>query len=260
LTRREQEDTELDMRTICCVALLLIAVVAAPKARQASPHEGHGAHPGMSMPLDAEAVGPEAQAKLLADKNESEFNHHLAGLFVALGAMFMLFHERLTKRWPALLYMWPACFLLCGLFVLVWSDSQLWPFGHRPWLDEMAHNSEVFQHKMFAALLLALGLIEWQRARGALTAAWSGWVFPALAIGGSILLLFHPHEGGMHGPDHLERMARIQSEHLTFSIAGIGVALTRSLSKVETNWRNLFSRIWPVLMLVLGILLTLYRE
>jgi hypothetical protein len=248
------------MRTICCVALLLIAVVAVPKARQASPHEGHGTHPGMSMPMDPEAVGPESQAKLLADMKESEFNHHLAGVFVALGAMFMLFHERLTKRSHALLYMWPACFLLCGLFVLVWSDSQLWPFGHRPWLDEMAHNSEVFQHKTFAALLLALGLIEWQRVRGALTAAWSGWVFPALAIGGSVLLLFHPHAGGMHGPDHLERMARIQSEHLTFSIAGIGVALTRSLSEVETNWRKLFNRIWPVLMMVLGILLTLYRE
>jgi len=149
---------------------------------------------------------------------------------------------------------------MCGLFVLVWSEYKHWPFGHRPWLDEMTRNSEVFQHKTFAALLLALGLIEWQRARGALTAAWSGWVFPVLAIGGSILLLFHPHEGGMHGPDHLERMARIQAEHLTFSIAGIGVALTRSLSKVETNWRKLFSRIWPVLMLVLGILLTLYRE
>src|SRR5262245_11888280 len=89
--RDESRNTELDMRTICCVALLLIALVAVPKARQASPHEGHGAHPGMSMPVDAEAVGPESKAKLLADKNESEFNHHLAGVFVALGAIFMLF-------------------------------------------------------------------------------------------------------------------------------------------------------------------------
>jgi hypothetical protein len=245
---------------ICCVALLLIAVVAVPKARQASPHEGHGAHSGMSMPLGAEAGGPESPAKLLTDKKESEFNHHLAGVFVAIGAMFMLFHERLTKRWRALLYMWPACFLLCGLFVLVWSDSQLWPFGNRPWLEEMTHNSEVFQHKTFAALLLALGLIEWQRVRGALTATRGGWVFPTLAIVGSVLLLFHQHESGMHGPDHLQRMARIQSQHLTFSIAGIGVALTRSLSEVETNRRKLFSRIWPVLMIILGILLTLYRE
>jgi hypothetical protein len=32
---------------------------------------------------------------------------------------------------------------------------------------------------------------------GALTEAWSGRVFPALAIGGTVLLLFHQHEGGM---------------------------------------------------------------
>jgi copper resistance protein D len=124
----------------------------------------------------------------------------------------------------------------------------------------MSHSSEVLQHKTFAVLLLALGIIEWQRAREVLTSAWSGWVFPALAIGGSVLLLFHSHEAGMHGADHLERMARIQSEHLSYSLAGIGVALTRSLSEIETHWRKVFARTWPVLMMALGILLMLYRE
>ena len=248
------------MGKIFCAAILIFAVVAAPKAKQPSPHEGQGPHPGMSMPMGAEAVVPVSQTKLLADKKQSEFNHHLAGFFVALGALFILFQERLAKRWRAAKYVWPASFLLSGLFVLVWSDTELWPFGHQRWLDTMVRNSEVLQHKTFAVLLLVLGLIEWQRSRGALRAAWSGWVFPVLAIGGSVLLLFHQHEGGMHGPDHMERMARIQSEHLSYSIAGIGIALTRSLSEVETNWQKVFSKIWPVLMMVLGILLTFYRE
>jgi hypothetical protein len=64
----------------------------------------------------------------------------------------------------------------------------------------------------------------------------------------------------MHGPDHMERMARIQSEHLSYSIAGIGVAVPRSLSEIETNWQKVFGKIRPVLMMVLGILLMLYRE
>jgi hypothetical protein len=214
----------------------------------------------MSMPMDVEAMTPASEAKLLADKQESEFNHHLAGFLVALGAVFMFFQDRLTKRRPAVKFVWPVCFLLLGVFVLVWSDSELWPLGSQPWLDTMASDPEVFQHKIFAVLLLALGVIEWQRARGALTAAWSAWVFPALAIGGSVLLLFHQHGGGMHGPDHMERMARIQSEHLSYSLAGIGLALTRSLSEIRTHWQTVFSRSWPVLMLVLGILLTFYRE
>jgi hypothetical protein len=248
------------MRRLHCVALLMFAVVAVPKASQPSAHEGHGSHRGMSMPMDMEAMTPAAEAKLLADRQGSEFNHHLAGFFVALGAVFILFHDRLTKRWRAVKYVWPASFLLSGLFVLVWSDTELWPFGNRQWLDTIANDSEVLQHKVFALLLLAVGIVEWQRTRGALRAAWSGWVFPTLAVGGSILLLFHQHEGGMHGADHMERMARIQAQHLSYSVAGISLALTRSLSEIETNWRKVFNKIWPVLMIVLGILLTLYRE
>jgi hypothetical protein len=245
------------MSRIFYVAMLMFALAAVPKARQSSAHEGHQ---GMSMPMDGEAMTPISEAKLLADKEGSEFNHHLAGLLVALGAVSMLFQDRLTKKWPAVKYLWPGCFLLSGIFVLMWSDAELWPFGTQPWLDTMAHDSEVFQHKTFAVLLLGLGVIEWQRARGALTAAWSAWVFPVLAIGGSVLLLFHQHAGGMHGPNHMERMARIQSEHLSYSIAGIGLALTRSLSEIETHWQKAFSRSWPVMMMVLGILLILYRE
>jgi len=238
--------------------MLMFAVVAAAKAQQPSPHEGHTGHEGMFM--EAQAITPDVQAKLLADRQGSEFNHHLAGFLVALGAVFMLFQDRLQRRWAAVKHFWPACFLISGIFVLVWSDTELWPFGTQQWINTMIRNSEVLQHKTFAVLLLTLGIIEWQRARGALTAAWSGWVFPALAVGGSILLLFHSHEAGMHGPDHLERMALIQSEHLSYSLAGIGIAVTRSLSEIETDWRRVFTKLWPVFMIVLGILLMLYRE
>jgi hypothetical protein len=248
------------MKRVLYVAMLAFVATGVPKADQPVTHQGHGGHQGMSMPMDVNAMTPASREKLLADKKESEFNHHLAGFFVALGAVFMLFQDRLTKRWPAVKYVWPACFLLSGIFVLVWSDTELWPFGNRPWLGTMAHDSEVLQHKTFAVLLLGLGVIEWQRVRGALTAAWSAWVFPALAIAGSVLLLFHQHAAGMQGPNHMERMALIQSEHLSYSLAGIGLALTRSLSEIETDWQKVFSRSWPVLMMVLGILLTFYRE
>src|SRR6476646_1187831 len=114
---------------------LMVAVVTAAKAQQPSPHAGHGGHEGMVM--DAQAITPDVQAKLLVDRLESEFNHHLAGLLVALGAVFMLFQDRLKARWTGVTLFWPACFLMSGLFLLVWSDTQLWPFGGRPWLDEM---------------------------------------------------------------------------------------------------------------------------
>ncbi len=200
------------------------------------------------------------QAELLADKKGSEFNHHLAGLFVALAGVFIFFQRGLARGWPAVQYVWPACFLLGGILLLVWSDAELWPFGPRAWLDALEHDPEVLQHKIYAVLLLALGAIEWQRARGVLRAAWSGWVFPALAIGGAVLLLFHQHGGAMHGPHHMESMARIESEHLSYSLVGIGVGLTNGLSHLETRWQEVFGRGWPLLMTVLGILLMFYRE
>jgi putative copper resistance protein D len=245
---------------ILSVVLLIFVVAGLAEAQAPSGHEGHGAHNGTSTQAADHSMTPSMEAKLLADKKESEFNHHLAGFLVALAGAFIFFQGRLATRWPAVTYAWPACFLLAGIFLLVWSDTELWPFGHRAWLEALSHNPEVLQHKTYAVLLLALGAIEWQRARGVLKAAWSGWVFPALAIGGSVLLLFHQHEAGMHGAHHTELMARIQSEHLSYSLAGMGVGLTKGLSNLKTPWQGVFQRVWPSLMILLGILLMFYRE
>jgi hypothetical protein len=238
---------------------LLICVLAGPAAAQPPVHQHHG-HGGMAMPDDDRSMSPEQRAKLLADKQGSEFNHHLAGLLVALAGAFILFQGRLAKKWPAARYAWPACFLVAGVFLLVWSDTELWPFGPRAWLDALTNDPEVMQHKTYAVLLLVLGAIEWQRAGGVLTAEWSAWVFPVLAIGGSILLLFHQHEGGMHGPDHEALMARIQSEHFSYSLVGVGVGLTKGLSEAQMSWQKVFRTAWPLLMILLGILLMFYRE
>ena len=225
-------------------------------------HE-HSGHEGMAMPMD-ESMDPAAQARLqaktLADKKESEFNHHLAGMLVAVAGIFMLFQNSIVARWPAAKYVWPACFLLAGAFVLVWSDTELWPFGHRQWLEALQNNREVLQHKTFAILLLGLGVIEWQRARGALKAAWSGWIFPTVAVAGSIILIFHQHEGGMIGEHHMETMALIQSEHMSYTISGLGIGLAKGLSEMKSKVGAFFGKVWPSLMIVLGVLLMFYRE
>jgi len=250
------------LSAMAAFGVLLLVQAAAAQAQNSgqavpNPHHEHG---GMSMPAPEEPMTPAQRSKLLADKKESEFNHHLAGLLVALAGVLMLFQGPLVRRWPAWKYAWSACFLLSGIFLLVWSDTELWPFGHRQWLEALQNNPEVRQHKAFAVLLLGLGVIEWRRAGGVLTSAWSGWVFPVLATAGSVLLLFHQHEGGMQGPDHMEVMARIQSEHLSYSLAGMGIGLTRGLAEVKTRWQGVFARLCPVLMIALGVLLVFYRE
>ena len=257
-------DSVLKIRTaLLSFGILLFALappVWAQDHEQHAGHEGHEGHAGMTMPGDEKALTPAAEAKLLADKKESEFNHHVAGFFVVLAGIFLLFQDRLAKVSSAVKFVWPACFLLSGIFVLIWSDTELWPFGNRQWLEALQNNREVLQHKTFAVLLLALGTIEWQRVRGVITSIWSAWVFPAVAFAGSVLLLFHQHEAGMQGPGHMEVMARIQFEHLTYSVAGIGIGLATGLAEMKPRWQPIFGTLRGVLMIALGVLLMFYRE
>src|SRR2546422_2351394 len=201
--------------------------LAARKRAPSMHEEHHGHNPSiLNDPTDAEN-----QVKMLADKKESEFNHHVAGFFVVLGGIFILAQAALTERWPLARHIWPASFLASGIFVFVWSDTELWPFGDRQWLEALQHNREVLQHKIFAVLLLGLGSIEWLHVKETWKAAWSRLVFPAIAIAGSILLLFHQHESGMHGADHMELMARIQSQHLSYAVIGIGIGVAKGAAE-----------------------------
>jgi hypothetical protein len=220
--------------------------------------------PGMQMHNhDATAAAeeyPEQIATRLAYKRESEFNHHLAGFLVLLAGVFILTQDRLAGRWPGVRFVWPSCFLLAGLFLLVFSDTEIWPFGPQtPWFA-ITHNAEDLQHKTFSVILLVLGYIELQRVRGRFKSPWLAWIFPVLGVVGAILLLFHQHHGGMHGPDHMAVMEHIQNQHRAFAATGSGIAVSKGLSDTNLPSRRFFGKLWPLLMIVLGILLMFYTE
>src|SRR5262249_21042300 len=249
---------------LTCTAALAVSLFGLMPMSIAQEHD-HSAHEGMHMPSEPTdpAVLARLQAKHLADKKESEFNHHLAGAFVILAALLILAEFFLRPRFAFLRYVWPLCFLGAGIFLLVFSDTELWPFGPRSWWWGLTQNREDLQHKTFAVILLGLAYIEIQRARGVLTAAWSAWIFPVLAFFGSALLFFHEHHSGMGGADHDAHMAimrHIQSEHLYFSITGFVIGITKGFSEVRFSAQGLFAKLFPISMIVLGILLMLYTE
>lgn len=218
-----------------------------------------GMHDGMSMPMDSH-IDAVTQAELLAYKRESEFNHHLAGFLVVLAGLLILADGSIRRHWTVARHVWPLCFLISGAFLLIFSDTELWPFASQSWYYGLTHHMEVLQHKVFAILLLGLGVIELRRARGTLNGKWAGWVFPAVAVAGSVMLLFHEHQGGMMGPNHMELMHRIQSEHYSFAVTGLGIALSKGLSETSFEWRAFFERLFPALLIVLGALLLVYVE
>jgi copper resistance protein D len=234
------------------VLVYLLLFFVPPTWSQEHAHHGHS---GMSMSADEPTEG------MLNDwKRESEGNHHLIGFLIAVSGLFMLAQSTLAKKFRVVGYVWPVCFLLSGLFVLVYSDTELWPFGPKPWIQGTLTNPEVIQHKLFAILLLAVGLIEMERVRRRLTVDWVKWVFPALAVTGSILLLFHSHSSGMRGPNHMAIMARIQSEHLSYAAAGFSIGMVKGFAEIPTKWQIVFAKVWPILMIVLGVLLMCYVE
>src|SRR5229473_5509764 len=153
---------------MACAFLVALLALTVPHASSHgdSANAVHGGHEGMDT---SESMHDQTQsdlvkqATLARDKKESEFNHHLAGSLVVLAGLFLLGADKLRQRWPSTRFAWPACFLLCGLFLLIFSDTELWPFGTQTWWYGLTHNLEDLQHKTFAVILLTLGVIEVQR-------------------------------------------------------------------------------------------------
>jgi hypothetical protein len=241
-------------------ALLLFVAPAWPNQHDmANMGAMHGMNHGdMTMPVGHESS--EALAQQAAGKNGSEFNHHLAGLLVFLACIFVFAEEFLAGSWLWARYVWPICFLLAGLFVLIYSDLEIWPFGPQtPWYA-LTHSTEDLQHKAFAVILLSLGYVEFQRARGRLKGPWTALFSPVIAIAGAILLLFHAHGGDMTAPNAMETMQHIEKQHHWFAAAGFGIAVTKGLAEIPQRWQHIFRRTWPALLGVLGILLMVYTE
>ena len=238
-------------------ALFLVFLFTSPAWSQ---EHDMSSMPGMDMNAPTAPENPAEAAKRLADKQESEFNHRLAGFFVVVAGIFILSESYVGKRWALVRYVWPMCFLAAGLFLLVFSDTEIWPFGPQtPWFA-LTHNLEDLQHKIFSIILLAIGYVELERARGRLRAPWATWFFPFAGVTGAVLLLFHVHGGDMHSPHAMETMEHILKQHRWFAATGLGVALTNGLAGTPQKWQQLFKKTWPLLLIVLGVLLTQYTE
>lgn len=219
----------------------------------------------------------------------SEFNHRMAGVFLlAIGVLAAASHA--SAKVSFLGKVWPLLFILPGLYLAAMSDPEVWPMGTQSWIEAFQKNLEARQHKIFAIVLISMGILEFQRARGRLGKFLATWSFPALAVFGAVLLFFHPHSvdaptpgaghdmagmshdmpGMTHGapasePQHGghvmdETMLKVQNQHFWFSIVGFAVALFKFLHD-GNFWKKPFVLyLWPGFISVLGFLLIFYSE
>jgi hypothetical protein len=176
---------------------------------------GHLCYPGhvagstyLSSTLTTTVTNP---VILDPDIIDSQFNHHAVG-WALIAIALLVVAQQASPRLSFLQRVWPFIFIAAGIFLMVWSDKEIWPRGQVSWTWLIYRDPEARQHKVYAILLIVMGTIEYVRGKGKLSAFWRRWAFPVLAVFGAVFLLTHDHQSGSGLPpgwDKQEKEARI---------------------------------------------------
>lgn len=288
--------------------------------------------PTSALPSSETALPSDLEEGQDPHKPASELNHHLAGYaLIAIGLLVLA--SQSSNRLRPLQFVWPFLFVAAGVFLATWSDIEIWPRGNLSWMWLVHHDLEARQHKIFAILVIAMGLVEYLRVGAKLSRFWRIWGFPLLALVGVGLLLSHDHGGGsgasspearnyvvswlaegktkadmpqaatpkdpvpamhhhmtmtggspsletqqtpmpatahedteMHQEEHGHQqhmtmsMLKIEREHMWFALIGAFVIIFKMIHDSSVWRRSVVPVLWPICIVVLGMLLVLYTE
>ena len=113
-------------------------------------------------------------------------------------------------------------------------------------------------HRVFAALVAALAVFEWRVQTGRVASATIRLVFPMLIAVSGALLLTHSHSLGDVKEEVLAELS-----HIPLAILAVMAGWSRWLElrlPAENHTRAWLTRLWPVRISLIGILLLNYRE
>ncbi|WP_447978733.1 hypothetical protein [Candidatus Nitrospira bockiana] len=188
----------------------------------------------------------------------SEFNHHLAGVFViviGLSEAGTWWHPR-SLGWLRVLL--PASMAGAGIFLLIWSDHNAWPIGAMSVRDTFLTGEwETVQHKWFGILLLAIAVVEGIRRSGKATRPWTRFPLPIFAILGGLSLFFHSH--GAHPAAHAIAMHHAIMGAMAVT-AGSSKLMSGRRSPTTPTIRPAGDLAWAAFVLLIGIQLLVYSE
>ncbi|MBN9562256.1 MAG: CopD family protein [Alphaproteobacteria bacterium] len=203
---------------------------------------------------EAEAFTPgagELAPRNAADIAWSEYNHHWAGIFVlAIGLLALL--NQAGLRWAR---HWPLLFLGLAGFLFVRSDPENWPLGHIG-LIESLRDVEVLQHRVFVVLLIAFAFFEWRVRVSPRPRPLASLVFPLICAGGGALLLTHSHAIA-----NIKEALLIELTHTPLALCAVLAGWSRWLElRLDPPGNRIAGWVWPVCLLLVGLLLLNYRE
>ena len=230
-------------------------------------HAAGGSHPVL---LVSEGIAQHAGFTLSgwdgsADgKAYSEFNHRLAGAFVVLIGLSELHSALGIVAWSWMRFLLPGAMLAAGTYLVVWSDHDAWPIGPQTFMDTFfGGDTSTLHHKIYALLLLVVGILELVRRSGRLSQRYLALSLPAFAVIGGALLILHSHS------DH-PAAQKIALHHLTMGVTALMAGLCLIVSEYgqatdeaiardgppRARWKSA----WGILVLIIGVQLLAYAE
>lgn len=208
--------------------------------------------PSLTSPAHSELPFDDPRAERTdADRAWSEYNHHVAGLFVlAMGGLALL-HATGRVRWAAC---WPLLFAALAAFLLVRDDPGAWPLGAQGFWEGFRSPS-VLQHRVFVVIIVIFAvfetLVRTQRVRTPSAAL----IFPLLCAVGGGLLLTHSHASL-----NLKSEFLIEVTHAPLGVFGLLVGWGRWLELRLGDGDRWPGRVWAASLTMVGVLLIFYRE
>ena len=193
------------------------------------------------------------------DRAWSDYNHHWAGLIVFAAGVLALGARLPWPRWAqAVARQWPLLFLGLSAFILLRADPECWPLGPRPFWKSFTA-PDVLEHRVFAALIAAFALFEWGVRTGRLGWPKAQYVFPTLCAAGGALLLTHTHALS-EGTDEVFAELSHTPIAVLGALAGWSRWLELRLGGDDARPRRIAAWVWPVCLVLVGLLLLNYRE
>jgi putative copper resistance protein D len=206
--------------------------------------------------MEADTSNPQAVSggeRTAAAYSWSNFSHNVAGLFLLAMAGLAVAGSARRAGWGG---HWPAGFIGLGVFIFLRTSANdaVWPFGpHGVW-ETMLADAEMLQHRLGAALVVLLGVVEW-RARVHPTSRMP-YVFPLLAAAGGLLLLTHSHAAFEPKSDYL-----IQLTHTAMGGLAVLMACARWLElRLAAPANRVAGATANVAMLLIALVLVFYQE
>jgi putative copper resistance protein D len=195
---------------------------------------------------------PVYRPSLPGDIAWSEYNHNWAGVVVLIAGVLAALNALgiavpLTRHWP-------LAFLGLGAFLLLRADPENWPLGPRGFWESF-QVAEVLQHRLFVVLIAIFAFFEWSVRVGRIASRRAALVFPAICALGGALLLTHSHSVNNVKEELLQEIS-----HVPIAIAGVVAGWSRWLELRLPGGNRLAAALWPVCLMLIGLVLLFYRE